>query len=312
MNNLARRIATAAVLVAVVLVMIYLDPTHWAVTGGTVVAAAIAGDEFLRMSVRRIEGTRESPASADSAASLEADASASKSGESASEGLLTLRVLFALSSTALILGCAIDHSGRWLMPLVLSGALLLAVGVLMHKKALRDGGAYLTSMLAGWIYVPVMLSVWPLIKREVGPNWLTVALATAFLSDTVAYFVGRAFGKTPLYPEVSPKKTVEGSVGGLLGGILAQVGMGSLWLVPHLPVWHAVILGILGSVLGQSGDLVESMIKRSCGVKDSGTLLPGHGGMLDRVDALLFVAPMAYVYVTLMGPEALTARPIPF
>ena len=86
---------------------------------------------------------------------------------------------------------------------------------------------------------------------------------------------------------------------GILGSTLATVGVGSFWLLPDLPIAHAIPLGIFGSIAGQTGDLVESMLKRTFGVKDSGKILPGHGGLLDRIDALLFVAPVAYYYVAL-------------
>jgi phosphatidate cytidylyltransferase len=138
--------------------------------------------------------------------------------------------------------------------------------------------------------------VWPLLKHDFGPQWLFLALALAFSSDTLAYFAGRGLGKHKLYEAVSPNKTIEGSIGGLFGGVIAMVGMGHYWLAPELPIVHAVVLGVIGSVLGQLGDLIESMIKRTFGAKDSGNLLPGHGGMLDRVDGLLFVAPLVYYY----------------
>ena len=123
----------------------------------------------------------------------------------------------------------------------------------------------------------------------------------AFFSDTVAYFCGRAFGKHKLYPAVSPAKSWEGAAGGVLGSCIATVGVGSLWLLPDLPIAHAIPLGIVGSVAGQTGDLVESMLKRTFGVKDSSKILPGHGGLLDRIDALLFVAPVVYYYVALVA-----------
>ena len=112
---------------------------------------------------------------------------------------------------------------------------------------------------------------------------------------------GRLWGKRKLYPAVSPKKSVEGAFGGIVGSVLATVGVGSLWTVPELPIVSAVVLGVLASVCGQAGDLVESMIKRTYGVKDSGKLLPGHGGMLDRIDALLFVSPVVYYFVLFGG-----------
>ena len=109
-------------------------------------------------------------------------------------------------------------------------------------------------------------------------------LAT-WLGDTGAYLVGRSFGRTPLLPAVSPKKTVEGLVGGLVGSMLAG-GIGAVLFGLDVP-WHlGVVLGLALGVIGQLGDLCESLLKRQAGVKDSGTLIPGHGGMLDRIDAL--------------------------
>lgn len=290
MTNLTARVLTAAVLLPALLAAIYLDPTHWSVAGLSAVVAVIAGDEFLRMRVRAGDSSNEG--------------AAPKHEAIHASDARRLRWVFGALALALVLACAADFHGRWLGPLASGGGIILALAVLVQRRSLASAGSHLSSALAAWIYIPVLLVVWPLLKRDVGANWLTVALATAFLSDTVAYFVGRAIGRHKLYPEVSPKKTVEGAVGGLLGGVLAQVGMGTFWLLPELPLVHAIVLGILGSMLGQAGDLVESMIKRSCGVKDSGNILPGHGGMLDRIDALLFVAPLVYYYARFLGPAS--------
>jgi phosphatidate cytidylyltransferase len=111
--------------------------------------------------------------------------------------------------------------------------------------------------------------------------------------------VGRFFGKTPLYPAVSPKKTRAGLFGAVLGAVSAGL-LASLWYAPVLPVLDAVVLGVLSGFLGQAGDLTESLLKRSTGIKDSGGILPGHGGMLDRIDALLVITPVVYLY-TLTG-----------
>jgi phosphatidate cytidylyltransferase len=115
------------------------------------------------------------------------------------------------------------------------------------------------------------------------------------MGDTGGYTFGRLFGKTKLYEAVSPKKTREG----LLGSVVFAVGVsvvGSLTYLPQVPLFNAAVLGLIGGVLGQVGDLVESLLKRSTGVKDSGSLLPGHGGLFDRVDALLIVAPLVYLH----------------
>lgn len=124
---------------------------------------------------------------------------------------------------------------------------------------------------------------------------VTLLLAIVMTSDAFAYFVGSAFGRHKLAPLISPGKTVEGLAGGLIGGIVAALVVRQLGL-PSIPAPAAVALGIVVSAFGVIGDLVESLIKRWSGVKDSGRLFPGHGGMLDRLDSLLFGAPVLYYY----------------
>ena len=124
---------------------------------------------------------------------------------------------------------------------------------------------------------------------------VTLLLAIAMSSDTFAYFAGSAFGRHKLAPSISPGKTIEGLAGGLVGGVVAALAVRVLGL-PALPAPAAVALGIVVASLGVTGDLVESLMKRWAGVKDSGHLFPGHGGMLDRLDSLLFGAPVLYYY----------------
>lgn len=121
-----------------------------------------------------------------------------------------------------------------------------------------------------------------------------------WLGDTAAMFVGKAFGKHKLAPTVSPNKTVEGFVGGIVGAIVVAVILG-FWRLDLIPMWQLVIIAILCSVFGQLGDLVESMWKRSLGIKDSSAIIPGHGGVLDRFDSLLFAAPVMYHALRLIG-----------
>ncbi len=135
-----------------------------------------------------------------------------------------------------------------------------------------------------------------IIAGDDGPAYVLFCLCLGWLSDTGGYFTGRALGKHKLYPKISPKKTVEGAIGGVLATIVGAV-VAHFTFLPSLPLRDAVILGALGSVLGIFGDLAESLLKRSTGVKDSGGVLPGHGGMLDRVDAVMITAPMILVYV---------------
>lgn len=147
----------------------------------------------------------------------------------------------------------------------------------------------------GLFYAPVLLSPVVWIRREEdGLALIFMVLAITWLGDTGAYFAGRFTGKTPLFPRVSPKKTREGLIGGI---ILATVGAIVVKQVGNvdLPWWLVVVLGIGLDIAGVLGDLVESMLKRAFGVKDSGWIMPGHGGILDRIDSLLFSAPLLWL-----------------
>ena len=119
-----------------------------------------------------------------------------------------------------------------------------------------------------------------------------------WLGDAAALYVGRLFGHHKLAPAISPGKTVEGAIGGLFGSLTGAL-LGKFWLVQEFPLVHCLVLGGILAVLGQVGDLSESLLKRSTGVKDSGHLIPGHGGILDKVDGILFSAPAMYYYYTL-------------
>ena len=129
-------------------------------------------------------------------------------------------------------------------------------------------------------------------ERE-GPRLLLFALVITWAGDTVAYFVGRAFGKHPFAPHLSPKKTWEGAIASFAGSLLVGYAF-SWWL--SAPVPHLLAMAGVGNVAGQAGDLLESAYKRSAGVKDSGALLPGHGGILDRIDALILAIPAVWYY----------------
>jgi phosphatidate cytidylyltransferase len=165
----------------------------------------------------------------------------------------------------------------------------------IERAALRMGWA-----VAGPLYIGGLFATTALLFRQPnGGSWVLLALLCAFWSDTGGYFVGRHYGKHKLAPVVSPKKTVEGAIGGLaaalIGGLLAH-----FWFLRELPLLDAIGLSLAAAGIGQAGDLCESLIKRSVGVKDSGTVLPGHGGILDRSDAMLFSAATIWVYVALL------------
>jgi len=139
----------------------------------------------------------------------------------------------------------------------------------------------------------------PIAVLRVGPaglQWVISALVITWANDTCAYFAGRLFGRHKLHPAVSPNKTWEGFAGGAVGSVGGMFI--TRWVAfPALTTTDCLVLGLVGGVLGPLGDLCESLLKRAHGVKDSGTLIPGHGGLLDRVDALLFNAPAVYLYV---------------
>jgi phosphatidate cytidylyltransferase len=132
---------------------------------------------------------------------------------------------------------------------------------------------------------------------EQGPRLLLFALVITWVGDTVAYFVGRAVGKHPFAPHLSPKKTWEGAIASFVGSLLVGLAF-TRWL--NAPPAHLLAMAAAGNIAGQVGDLLESAYKRSAGVKDSGGLLPGHGGILDRIDALILAIPVVWYYWTLI------------
>jgi len=182
--------------------------------------------------------------------------------------------------------------------------LLFAVPLTFHmltyasfdKKWTKEA---LEKAVIGPIYICLPIAMLILIDMQPKGNvWIFFLLAVIFANDTGAFYAGKTFGRHKLYKEVSPNKTWEGAFGGLISGLIIAV---IFFKIDILKV-HALDLNILFLVFGlsvatQVGDLVESMIKRSCGVKDSGSMLPGHGGLLDRIDGLLFAVPVLYAYL---------------
>lgn len=176
----------------------------------------------------------------------------------------------------------------------------LATLELLTFKEIKKAADHLALFGFGLLYVPLLLTPLALLKRlPNGSDWLFLVFTITFLSDTGAYFAGRFLGRTKLYPAVSPGKTWAGAVGGLAAAFAAAV-VAKYGYMNQLSWIDVTALSIPGSALGQIGDLVESLIKRSYGVKDSGKMIPGHGGLLDRVDALLFVSSYVFIYATLL------------
>ncbi len=209
-----------------------------------------------------------------------------------------LTVILGLTLSAQIYFCATDGMGTLL---TLTGATVVTfIYLLFRYGEVQTVAARLTAMLSGLLYVSVLLVFLALLKKRGadGGFWVLLTLTLVWFSDTGAYFAGRFLGPAfpqKLYEAMSPKKTLVGGFGGLLGSFVATV-LAKMYYLPHLTWLDCVALTVPANILGQIGDLCESMLKRSVGVKDSGTLLPGHGGMLDRIDAVLFATPYIFVY----------------
>ena len=187
---------------------------------------------------------------------------------------------------------------------VLVGAMLSAGLFLAFCLALRDPEparalAGVSYSLLGVVYVAFLLPhfIWVRGGPE-GVAWVFFVMLVAMLGDTGGYAVGRIWGKHKLIPHISPGKTIEGSGGSVCGNLGAAV-LSWLWVLPQHSLAELVLLGIGTGFLAQAGDLCESAIKRAFGAKDSGVLFPGHGGVLDRVDSLLFPAAFIYYYITI-------------
>lgn len=171
---------------------------------------------------------------------------------------------------------------------LLVGAGIVAVTAGTPDRALA-GGIAITA--AGPLYLGLPLGMLVGIWWTAGRESALLVVLTVIASDTSQYYAGRLFGRTPLAPAISPKKTVEGAIGGFVGGTLVMAWLGAAWL-PSLPLGARIALGVVLVAAGILGDLLESSVKRAAAVKDSSHLIPGHGGVLDRVDALLLAIPV--------------------
>jgi phosphatidate cytidylyltransferase len=187
------------------------------------------------------------------------------------------------------------------LPIVITAAMLVSLIWLLlrpsREKAFRDWAW----TIVGALYVGWMLSYWLNLRGLAdGRNWVYLAMFTTFANDTSAFFIGRARGKHKLAPTISAAKTWEGAIGGLISAMVAAFVIAVVLnlISPFtFKYWQIILLGFLVSLFAQLGDLVESLLKRNMGVKESGNLLPGHGGILDRFDSLIFVGAVVYYYV---------------
>ena len=269
-SNLAVRLITVAIAGPLLLGLLFCGPV-WGWATLVLVATALAGHELLGMTHPE---------------------------DAVSRGIGVVMVV--------AMGAAVYFGSE--QPLVLLGAVIVVpiVAALLPLWRLGDMRTVALRMLAGMaapFYVGGLVATVALLRRDLGdagPAFVFLALTIAWMGDTGGYTFGRLFGKTKLYEAVSPKKTREGFWGSVLFAAGATL-LASFTYLPALPWVHALVLGLAGGALGQCGDLAESLLKRSTGVKDSGALLPGHGGILDRIDALMVVAPLVYLYARLSG-----------
>ena len=255
------RVVTVVPLIPIILWMMFAGP-DWLWPTFVLVAIAIGGYELMAMKVPSSRGLR--------------------TWGSLTSVLFGYAVIFVNDATGLyaVLLVIILGSMAW---------------SLLQEDPLHDASVRIGWLLGTPIYVGGTLSAVALV-RDFDPTgaWVLLTMVLAWGSDTSAYFVGRKYGKTKLAPRISPKKTLEGSAGGLAAAVLGAVIMS--FFLPGVTVLDAIALGVLGGAAGQAGDLMISVLKRSSGVKDSGGILPGHGGILDRVDALAFTAPATWAY----------------
>jgi phosphatidate cytidylyltransferase len=197
-------------------------------------------------------------------------------------------------------GAAVAAPGAPSGVLLIGTALALLMVVLATRAPAPDVPAAAAAAVFPIIYLAVPIALTAVIRDRWGREALLLGLLVVWISDTAQFYVGSALGRHRLAPRVSPKKSVEGAIGGFLAGIAAMAVVGRFWL-PAVSVPVLAAAGAALVALGIAGDLFESLLKRSANVKDSSALIPGHGGVLDRIDALLFVLPGYYLILALLA-----------
>jgi phosphatidate cytidylyltransferase len=284
LGNLAQRFLVAVVAVPILLAILYLErpePT-WALI---FVAALLAMHEFFAMTLPK----------ADRRAALVI-------------GGLACFAFYWIDARALARPFGVELGARAQLVAASGPTLVLILAVivpglyyLFRFRDIPTVASRFTATVTGVVYAGLLLTYLALFKRmepgTLGGHYVVLVLLIAWIADTGGYFAGRFLGKAKLYEAVSPKKTWAGAWGGLAGSLAGVVAMKLLFLQHELTWLDVFLIAIPGGILGQLGDLSESLIKRSTGVKDSGALLPGHGGILDRIDAVLFIAPYVYTYL---------------
>ncbi len=184
----------------------------------------------------------------------------------------------------------------WLLLASTLAVLLFSLISLFRIKDIRQSATNVALLFLGILYVPLLLSHLGLMRGlPHGIQWIFLLMVIVMAGDTGAFYTGSTIGKRKLYPVVSPNKSIEGSLGGLIGSLIGAF-IARATFFTELSITDSIAAALLLGCLGQLGDLFESMLKRSFGVKDSGKIIPGHGGMLDRLDSILFAAPAAFFY----------------
>jgi phosphatidate cytidylyltransferase len=188
------------------------------------------------------------------------------------------------------------ENNQYLLAVLAFSVLLVFILFLWSNKESNFDVLSVDKVVFGLMYIPFLMSYFISLRMmEKGVLWVLFVLVLAFAGDIAALYAGKTFGKHKLIPLISPGKTVEGVIGLILGSTVACL-IFSYYLLPQVSLIHIAILAFVGSIIGQLGDICESAIKRNYGLKDAGSLLPGHGGILDRLDCLIFIAPFVYYY----------------
>ncbi len=209
----------------------------------------------------------------------------------------TLFVFGSLGLVLIVAGIRLE-SVEYQFLILLAALWVGYIYFVINFSAIRDLFRLLGCFSLGHVYISLSISFFArLYHLADGYLWITYVLLVTFLADTAAFYVGRSVGRRPLYPAVSPKKTIEGLLGGMIGGGCASLAGIYLLLSGTITWYEALLLGMVLGLWGTVGDLFESMLKRAAKVKDSGGLLLGHGGFLDRIDALLFNVPLLYLFI---------------
>jgi phosphatidate cytidylyltransferase len=206
----------------------------------------------------------------------------------------------AMITAAGVVCAAVAYRGVPVDLILIAGLLAGSVSVLAAYQPAAHVPATAAATLFPMLYLGVPLGALAALRDAYGREVLLLVLAIVIVSDTAQFYSGTLFGKRRLAPTISPKKSVEGAIGGFVAGIALTLALGRIWL-PQFDLVRLAALGALVVALGITGDLFESLLKRSANVKDSSALIPGHGGVLDRIDALLFAVPGFYLLVRLFA-----------